>query len=472
MNTTGGSGEAQAIEPAMLSDLFSPLKAFDGLVIAVSGGADSMALLHLLAQWRAQLFTQERAPAPVFVVATVDHGMRPEAKDEALFVAQCAMALGLDHETVEWSEEKPTSGLQDGARVARYRLLEEVGVKHWPTGQVGVVTAHTRDDQVETFMMRLARGSGLEGLAGMEGLRQLSPLTHVKLLRPFLTLSKAQLVATLKAKEHKWIEDPSNQDQRFERVRWRRHRKVFDELGLTDEALAKSITRLRRADAAIEAGVTEMARAVDLNLHHGLFASFGAPVFANQSSELRVRFLSRLLRAYGGQLLPPRLMKVEALVHRLATHIDPDQEVRETLGGCIIQKRGREISVMREPSRRPLPSIELPCGATKIWDHRFRVSCARQETGAIVVQALGREGKDQLVTASGEVKDSLAVAPTTDVAATLPGFWRDGQLVSVPIFNDLRGLDDDRHEASYRAEFIFSDLFAQHTDPFLQGLGR
>ncbi len=461
MTGTGQPPAAPAIDIVALPDLFSSIEAFDGLVVAVSGGADSMALMHLLADWRANV-ASGGSHLPDMIVATVDHGLRTEAKEEAIFVAERAASLGLIHETVYWTGEKPATGLQDAARVARYRLLEEIAKKHWSTGRVAIVTAHTLDDQVETFLMRLARGSGLEGLTGMDASRRLGPLTDVALLRPFLRLPKAALIATLNERGQSWLEDPSNSDERFERVRWRRARHALEDLGLTNEMIAKSIVRLRRADMALDSRVNVLAQAASLDLHRGLFAQFDAGVFGAEFGELRVRFLSRLLRAYGGQLLPPRLVKIEALSERLAAHIAAGEPTRQTLGGCVIHQRRGVISIMREPARHPLPEIELNSETAAVWDHRFRVSRPPSAKGAIVVRALGQDAKALIAAAPRVIEDSNHDAVNVDVAATLPGFWRDGHLVSVPLLDGL--LPNEAGSEAFDTQFVFSNLFTQHAD--------
>ena len=165
-----------------LERLFASLDQASGIVAAVSGGPDSMALMHLLARWRA---TAERPPV---LVATIDHGLRPEAADEAAFVAREAAALGLPHRILAWTGDKPSAGIQEAAREARYRLLvahaREEGASH-------LVTAHTLDDQAETVLMRLSRGSGLSGLAGMRPETDRQGIRHA---RPLLDWPKARLL--------------------------------------------------------------------------------------------------------------------------------------------------------------------------------------------------------------------------------------------------------------------------------------
>ena len=153
----------QAVRDAEASALFSGLEGLRGLLLAVSGGSDSTALLVIAARWAKDL-KKRRQRAPKLLAVTVDHGLRPEAKREAAAVKRLARELGIAHRTLSWRGTKPKTGLQEMARIARYRLLAEAATR---AGYEHILTAHTLDDQAETVLFRLARGSGLTGLAGM-----------------------------------------------------------------------------------------------------------------------------------------------------------------------------------------------------------------------------------------------------------------------------------------------------------------
>ena len=188
------------------------------MLLAVSGGPDSTALLVLAARWR-----KARKRGPKLIAVTIDHGLRAEAKAEARAVAKLARSLGVPHRTLRWSGRKPKSGLQQAAREARYRLLAHAAHK---SGARHVVTAHTLDDQAETVLMRLISGSGVSGLGGMAAtaaypLPQASGESAFRLARPLLNLPKGRLIATLKAARLPYALDPSNSDPRFTRARLR-----------------------------------------------------------------------------------------------------------------------------------------------------------------------------------------------------------------------------------------------------------
>jgi tRNA(Ile)-lysidine synthase len=284
------------------------------------------------------------------------------------------------------------------------------------------VTAHTEDDQAETLLMRLARGSGLDGLTGMSAERLIGPEAGCTLLRPLLGMAGARLKATLEARQLAWIEDPSNDCDRFERVRLRKARHHLEAIGLTNERIALSARRLERARAALEAAAIELQTAVGLDIHAGMYASFRARPFAAAPQEVRLRLLARLLAAFGGQDEPARLAKVESLLDRMsATSFEA-----ATLGGCMVEQRCEEIWVLRESGRAPLPELVLAPGASAVWDRRFRVKTDAEIAGAVVVRALGGAGFASL---RPQLKDAL---PPARAAAGLPAFWRDGDLVAVP----------------------------------------
>ncbi len=412
------------IDDSEIEALFAPLASFATLILAVSGGADSMAMLHLAARWAKRHPKKGRK----LVAATVDHGLRPQSRSEAEWVGEEARTLGLAHEILTWKGAKPATGVQDAARAARYRLLSGLAQRYRATGTVAVVTAHTEDDQAETFLMRLARGSGLDGLAAMSASRGLDRDADCRLVRPLLAVPGARLEATLEAAHLSWIEDPSNDCDRFERVRLRKAAAALSELGLMPEKIALSARRLRRVRAALDDTAAALQAAARLDLHGGVYASLDAQVFLAAPEEVRLRLLARLIAAFGGQSEPARLAKLESLLDRLLSAEFP----ATTLGGVVVMRRAGEIIVHREPGRSGLPAIELAPGETAEWDRRFRVAADRELTAPVVVAALGRSGFAKL-------RRQLERAPRMPAraAATLPAFWQEGTLLAVPALAGL-----------------------------------
>ena len=229
----------------MLEQLFADFRSYTHVGLAVSGGPDSVALMHLAQTWRNNRAMHGAAAddvMPELTVLTVDHGLRPNSAAEVRQVKSWAEACGLRHETLTWRGEKPASGIQAAAREARYRLLADWADRN--NGDVAIATAHHKDDQAETVLMRLARGSGPDGLSAM---RRIASLGRLTLLRPLLGLAKSELIALLVEREAAWIEDPSNDRLDFERVRLRAARDCRDQLQLTDDALALTARRMARA---------------------------------------------------------------------------------------------------------------------------------------------------------------------------------------------------------------------------------
>ncbi|MEI9901568.1 MAG: tRNA lysidine(34) synthetase TilS [Hyphomicrobium sp.] len=337
------------------------------------GGADSMALMLLVKRWGAR-----RTGALEVVVATVDHGLRREARAEAEWVVDEARALGLEAHLLTWGGEKPQTGIQDVARAARYGLLAELADRA-DAKPAAIVTAHTEDDQAETLLMRLARGSGLDGLAAMTGERAADRnLQDVMLVRPLLGISGARLKATLRAANRTWIEDPSNDAERFERVRVRKARRPLAGLGLTNDKMALSARRLARARDALEACTDDLQRDARLDLNAGVYASFDADVWAGAPEELRLRLLARLIRAFGGQSEPLNLTQLEALAERMSQ----GGFEGATLAGAVLAPRGPAIHVQREWGRARLPTLLLAPGASAVWGSPVSRRVGGAEPGA------------------------------------------------------------------------------------------
>src|SRR6266513_193352 len=211
--------------PLTLGELSAALAAIGGfearpfITVAVSGGPDSLALAILADRWA-------RRHGGRLVALTVDHRLRPESAEEARTVGGWLAARGIAHHILVWADPKPATGIQEAARAARYRLLagwcREQGCLH-------LLTAHHREDQAETHLIRRRAGSGVDGLAGMATVREMAGL---RLVRPLLQVPKARLVALVAAEHQPFLSDPSNQDPAFERSRLRKGRDALDEAAL------------------------------------------------------------------------------------------------------------------------------------------------------------------------------------------------------------------------------------------------
>lgn len=331
------------VSPVEAGELFLGLTQERSLLAAVSGGPDSVALLGLLAEWA-------RAPGrPLLHAATVDHGLRPEAAAEAAAVAALCARLGIAHAILRWEGEKPARGIQAAARHARYALLAGEAKR---LGGAALVTAHTLDDQAETMLMRLAHGSGPSGLVGM---RARTVKDGVKLIRPLLGLPKARLIATARARGLPFASDPSNADQRFERVRWREIMPVLAEEGLTAERFGRMAERMARLDAAASQRAQAVFAAVDLPREAGedrLRLDFSA--LMAEPDEIVLRVVGRALDAVvttGDRYR--RLERLEDCVQALRAATKTGSAMRRTLSGCMIRLGSDGVLLLeREPPRR------------------------------------------------------------------------------------------------------------------------
>ncbi|MEQ1652541.1 MAG: tRNA lysidine(34) synthetase TilS [Hyphomicrobium sp.] len=406
----------EAISAGEADSAFECLRPFTRVVLAVSGGPDSLALLYLAADWRRRL----GANGPALSVVTVDHGLRAEAAHEAAYVAQLATGLGLAHQTLHWTGDKPRTGLPNAARSARYALLDAHVQSIAQGGCAAIVTAHHQDDQAETFFMRLARGGGVDALAAMTGDRVLSGTSPVRLLRPLLAFSKARMIASLVKAGVIWIDDPTNSDVSFERARVRA---ALDASGLEAAPLAMTARRMREARAGLAYAMLHFKPTLALDLNGGVFARFERRAFDDGPRILRQMVVSELIGAFGGASRPPELSEIEALAVRLEA---PD-EIAVTLGGAMISAGMRYVRVWREPGRLSVPELTLTAGQRQLWDERFWVGYDGDAATAVKVGPLGRAGYDAI---AADVADRFR--PPAGAAYGLPAFFADGALLAVP----------------------------------------
>jgi tRNA(Ile)-lysidine synthase len=419
------------IRPEELDGLFAPIleaHAGEGMALAVSGGSDSTALMVLFADW----LRQRGADPAAHTVLTVDHRLRPESAAEAEAVAGLAAKLGFRHATLVWEGAKPQTGLQAAAREARYRLMAD----HLRScGTPMLLTAHTRNDQAETLLMRLARGSGLDGLAGIAPSARLGPL---RVLRPLLDTPKARLRATLEARGIRWIEDPSNQSPVFERTRLRAARDALDALGLTSDMLALSVRRLQRARAALDSVTDNYCAEPEGVVHTDRCGFFRVDreQLSQASEEVFLRVLACCIAAAGGSDEPVPLGKLEPIVDGLRRGKDLEAG-SWTLARALITAAPETIQVEREPGRQPPPRLSLASGTQALWDGRFAVAVAAGFEGTLEVRALGADGLAELRRLGRPVKGTRALH-------LVPSFWRKTTLLAVPALDfwaaaDLKG---------------------------------
>lgn len=366
----------------------APFEPRPALAVALSGGADSLALTLLLEHWC-------RQRGGTLLALTVDHGLRPESAAEARDVAGWMAARGVEHrilrvETPDWSTVR--GSLQAVARELRYRLLT---AECRARGILHLCVAHTRDDQAETLMLRLARGSGAEGLAAMS---PIADRRDLRILRPLLGMPRAELKALLQAASQTWVEDPANRDPRHARVRWRDRLPELAAEGLTPGRLAATATRLGRVREVLDAQVARcLAEAVSLSPLGYVWVD---PVrLACAPDEVALRTLARVLMTVGTAPHTPRLAQLER-VH--AAIRGAGGVPARTLAGCRILRIRDAVLVSREWSARERGmdadhGMVLAPGAALLWDRRFLL----RRTAAQGGPAGPREAGDHATDAGG-----------------------------------------------------------------------
>jgi tRNA(Ile)-lysidine synthase len=335
------AADAAPVSAREAAGLFADIACVASAILAVSGGPDSTALMFLAARWRAA-----RRNGPKLVAVTVDHGLRSESAREAASVKRLAATLKLEHRTVRWTGRKPATGLQEAARAARYRLLlaaaRREGARH-------ILTGHTLDDQAETVLFRLARGSGLTGLAGIA---RTSALDQMTLIRPLLDLPKARIVATLNAAKIPFIDDPSNRDPHFARTRLRQLAPALAREGLDARRLATLARRLERAEQALaratEQALAQLCRKGSTEARQMVMDGRG---FSELPTEIALRALGRAIREIGREG-PVELGKLETLLAAVLKSGTTRAGVRRTLAGAMITADAERIVIEAAPPRR------------------------------------------------------------------------------------------------------------------------
>ncbi len=317
--------------------LLAPLANEKALLLAVSGGPDSVALMLLAAGW-------SRRPAQMKIaVATVDHGLRENARQEALRVAEWADALGFEHRLLIWKGQKPTTRLQERARAARYSLL--CSCARAITPQCAIVTAHHADDQAETILFRLTRGSGVAGLAGMDAR---STRDGVELLRPLLGVSKSALEAICIDADHPFLRDPSNENADFARVRLRALSGSLKAQGLETAALLRLGRRASAASQALD-WAAACAREQALLACDAAQTQFSSPTLRGTPREILQRLLAAAILSRGAPA--PRLERLERATEMIARSLGAGVGARMTLAGVLIQVDDRAVTLTPAPPR-------------------------------------------------------------------------------------------------------------------------
>jgi len=418
------------VRPAEFDRLMRAVGPFEPrprVAVAVSGGSDSMALTLLAARWA------ERRGGAITGI-TVDHGLRPEAAAEARQVGRWLRARGVAHRILRWRPPAGalSGGVQSAARAARYDLLTEWCRQH---GVLHLALAHQQEDQAETLMLRLARGSGLGGLAAMAPIAERA---GVRLIRPLLPIARARLRATLLADQQPWIDDPSNDDPAHARIRMRKLLPALAAEGLDAARLAATAAHLGRARAAIDDAVADLLGEAAAVFPAG-YLRLDPVVLRAAPIEVSLRALAHCLMVVGGGEYAPRLDRLE----RLHGKVQADAlRGGATLAGCLVIPRRGALLICREPAMAAEEAGIRP-GETVLWDGRFRVTLesdgSGRRTARLVVRRLSVEGWAAIAARDPGLRRH-PIPPA--VRPSLPALWGARGVLAVP---HLDAAPSDRH---------------------------
>ncbi len=368
---------------------------------AISGGGDSIALLHLLDGW-----CEDKGYG--LEAVSVDHGLRPEARAEAEFAGTVAQGLGRGHEILFWGGYSGRGNLQDCARKARYKLMaawaRENGISH-------VALGHTADDQFETFMMRLGRSAGVDGLAGMSPVRVVD---GVAFIRPMLGMGRDELREYLCRRKQGWIDDPSNENEEFDRIKIRKARGALEALGFSSRTIVQVAQNMADAKEALNASVLDLAKS-SVHFEYGDLL-IAREAFLAAPFEIQRRLLIKAMHWISSQRYSPRAQKLQILLDAIA------DKKSGVLQGVRLLPKGEYVRMVRE------------CNAVKdhiaqigeLWDGRWILRWDGQSDDNIHVRALGDKGLKQ-------IEDRrLYLVPHASLKAS-PALFEGDRLLAAPL---------------------------------------
>jgi len=380
------------------------------LAVAVSGGPDSLCLVLLAAE------------ISDVTCLTVDHRLRPESAAEANALGKLMADRNIPFHKLLWEGEKPQGNVQAEARIARYRLMNDWCARN---DVKYLLTAHHQDDQAETLLLRLARGSGVYGLAAMAPTSGV-PGTDgaVTLVRPLLGVPKARLLAMLEARQLGWVEDPSNKSSQFDRVKVRALLENPPLEGLQAERLAATATRLRRTRNALEYYENRWL-SENVELRNDGTLVFAPEALDSAPDEIILRAIATLCRTVSGERYVPRMEKLERAAIAMR---------RTGFSGLTLYG----VQFISLPDGRVLVSRELRAAEGRVavtdggsWDNRFDIS-AKGDIAGLEVGPLGQEGWNKALSAWPDIRQTnLPQAART----VLPAVFDGADVVAVPHLN-------------------------------------
>ncbi|OEY87180.1 tRNA lysidine(34) synthetase TilS [Wolbachia pipientis] len=376
----------------------------DKVAVAVSGGVDSVTLIHLMINLMRR---------NISIALTVDHGLRPESKDEALCVSSYVKQLGAAESFVlNWKKENITGNIQSQARKARYKLLTEWcksnSIKY-------LFVAHNKNDQAETFLLRLERGSGIDGLSSMD---YKSYFNDICILRPLLDFNRSDIEQYAKFYKLQWIEDKSNQDLKYRRTLYRNLLKVTDNKEMLIQRICLTTLHMKRIIKALMY-YTYLAFDNYVNIHELGYIEIKLDAFYQLPEEIAMRVFLYSIMVIGNKYYKPRYSNFISIFNN--TKI---QDINCTLSSCKIRKYKENILVIKEPSSIKEISMKLPCSEAVLWDNRFKCTILWNQPCSVIIKPLKKTDAIPLFLKNFQC--------CNDVFYSLPVIIRDEEIVAYP----------------------------------------
>ena len=380
----------------------------DKIGLAVSGGGDSIAMLVLASEWAILNKTK------IYVV-TVNHNLRKEAKEEIIFTREFTKKLGFSHSSLDWRRPSKAGNLQSQASLARKKLISDWAKEN---NIKTVLLAHTIDDQVETILMRFSRGSGVDGLVGM---KKLIEIHGISWLRPLLNITRSNLRKFLKFKKINWVEDPTNEDRKFLRVKSRNIISQLKEIGINTDLVVNTSVRMENAkkvldDVAVEAfnNFITLKKWGDIEVNKDIFN------YCREDTILRT--LAGIIKGISGSVYRPRYRELK----NFAEGLNNKNFKARTLSGVLARAISQNKIVLRREPSHPLCVSNLK-PKNFIWDGRWLVFLTKPLSKSEYIGPLGNNGYQQIKTQIENKKNNECFLST-------PTLFIEDKVISSPAF--------------------------------------
>lgn len=375
----------------------------DKFCIAASGGPDSLSLIIL-----ANKFAQRNKLG--MSVLTVDHGLRKESSEEAIWLGKVLKKMKIKHFVLKWNGKKPTSNIMDAARSKRYDLMldkcHKLKVNY-------LLTAHHLDDQIENFFMRLVRGSGLKGLASIS---KSSRMKRIKIIRPFLDYQKKSLIKILAKTNQKYIDDASNKDSKYDRIRFRKLIGGFIDEGLDKNRLEKVISNLNQVDKAINYSTKfSIIKTISQNKYGHILIK--KSIFLSLPSEIQYRILLFILKINSPQ---KKRIRSDSILKLIDIFYSMDFK-KSTLNKSLFINQSSYILVVREIGRIFKDPIK---NKNFVWCNNYKIS-------------MNIPIEDELKIGFADNSFDMKNHDNIDKKFNnyLPAIWRKNQIISIPLLD-------------------------------------